>query len=244
MKWLKWLTGGLILILLVVGFALVHFYTDLKNTRDELAALKSQVELNSQASQKTLDSMKSDNSQVETQLTTARGYLENTLSELASVQSQLDLYKSTWGSVDANGVKPPYGPKSQLTNNSSAANPTWAQLQNFILTDKTDQNAYVTGVYECGDFARDVHDNAEKAGIKCGWVYIQFADDTAHACDAFVTSDYGLVFIDCTAPLPAGLPNNDKIVSLNLGQQYIPASLFSDSAFGSMGTIQDVQIYW
>jgi len=84
-----------------------------------------------------------------------------------------------------------------LVNYNNAANPTYAKVVAFIKVDKTDQNLY-TSKYVCSDFAEDVHNNAERAGIKASWVTIAFTNGAGHACNAFQTSDKGLVFIDCT----------------------------------------------
>jgi hypothetical protein len=44
--------------------------------------------------------------------------------------------------------------------------------------------------------------NAEVAGIRAGWVSIDYADGSVgHAVNVFETSDMGLVFIDCTGEL-------------------------------------------
>jgi len=54
-------------------------------------------------------------------------------------------------------------------------------------------------VYVCADFAEEVHNNAEAAGIVAGWVGIRFeGTDEGHAINAFETIDKGLVYIDCT----------------------------------------------
>lgn len=82
-------------------------------------------------------------------------------------------------------------------NYNNAANPTYAKVVAFIIADKTDQNLY-TSKYVYSDFAEDVHNNAERAGIKAAWVTIAFTNGAGHACNAFQTSDKGLVFIDCT----------------------------------------------
>jgi len=101
------------------------------------------------------------------------------------------------------------GKPIELINNSSATNPAYAMLVAFINKDPTDEHHYVTELdvcigtaevpYSCSDFAEDVHNNAEAAGIKAAWVSIGFeGDDKGHALNAFETTDRGLVYIDCT----------------------------------------------
>jgi len=94
------------------------------------------------------------------------------------------------------------GKPIELINNPNATNPTYAELIAFIKADFTDTNDYLAGGvggYVCADFAEDVHNNAEAAGIRAAWVSIDFGrDDEGHACNAFEATDRGLVYIDCT----------------------------------------------
>jgi len=117
----------------------------------------------------------------------------------------------------------------ELINNPNAIQPTYGQLIAFIKSDTTDSNEYIeegTRAYVCGDFAEDVHNNAEKAGIKAAWVSIDFeGDDEGHAINAFDTTDKGLVFIDCTggsSRLPgASKPTSwDTVAYVEIGKEY------------------------
>jgi hypothetical protein len=92
-----------------------------------------------------------------------------------------------------------------LINNDDAVNPTYDELVIFILTDDTNTLPYIKDgpeAFVCSDFAERLHNNAEVAGIKAGWVSIDYADGSVgHAVNVFETSDMGLVFIDCTGEL-------------------------------------------
>jgi hypothetical protein len=101
------------------------------------------------------------------------------------------------------------GEPIELINNLNVTNPTFAELIAFVKEDPTDEHYYATDVdvyvgaaevpYVCSDFAEDVHNNAEAAGIRTAWVSIDFeGDDEGHALNAFETTDRGLVYIDCT----------------------------------------------
>jgi len=95
------------------------------------------------------------------------------------------------------------GEPIELINNPNATNPTYAELLAFIKRDRTDEYSYIFGppkvAYTCGDFAEDVHNNAESAGIRAAWVGIDvYGEDEGHACNAFETTDMGLVYLDCT----------------------------------------------
>ena len=90
-----------------------------------------------------------------------------------------------------------------LDNNPAAVDPTFEELIAFIKSDPTDTSEYIADghdAYVCADFAEDVHNNAESAGIRAAWVGITF-ENTAdgHAINAFETTDKGLVYIDCTS---------------------------------------------
>jgi hypothetical protein len=127
------------------------------------------------------------------------------------------------------------GEPIDLVDNPSATNPTYALVQAFIKTDLTDMNSY-TDDYSCGDFAEDVHNNAEAMGIRAGWVGIFFVgEETGHACNAFQTTDMGLVYIDCTGgnseggpvptpihkgPLEHNATSWDKVAYVELGMEY------------------------
>jgi len=89
-----------------------------------------------------------------------------------------------------------------LVDNPDAVNPTYAELVAFIEQDTTDTNHYredpLIG-YVCADFAEDVHNNAEAAGIRAASVSIDFeGGGDGHALNAFDTVDLGLIYIDCT----------------------------------------------
>jgi len=103
------------------------------------------------------------------------------------------------GAIEVGGDGEPI----ELINNPDATNPTYAELLAFIKRDRTDEYSYIFGppkiAYVCSDFAEDVHNNAEAAGIKAAWVGIDIDGKTeGHALNAFQTTDIGLVYIDCT----------------------------------------------
>jgi hypothetical protein len=77
----------------------------------------------------------------------------------------------------------------------------------FIMCDETDTYEYLEvsyspefkRAYTCADFAEDVHNNAEAAGIRAAWVAIELeGQGEGHVCNAFETTDRGLIYIDCT----------------------------------------------
>jgi len=112
----------------------------------------------------------------------------------------------------------------------------------------------------CADFAERLHNEAEMAGIRCAYVsldMIGYTDpynlgiesDAGHACNAFETTDRGLVYIDCTGISDSyGPVNQDMIVNVQVGEQYNPQFLFPSGGWyvpsGVMGTVTDIFITW
>jgi hypothetical protein len=188
------------------------------------------------------------------QLSSMQTQLDSIQAQLASAQSEIKLYQNTYGEIESGDVHPTIGPDGQpitLVGNPSAVDPTFAQLESFLLSDKTDQNIYIPGIYVCSEFARDVYNNAEKAGIRAAFVGIRFNGiSEGHALNAFMTTDKGLVFIDCTGleALQSGPVDNDKIVTVKIGIDYQPVGLFPVDGqpvkFPDGGTIADVQLDW
>jgi hypothetical protein len=112
----------------------------------------------------------------------------------------------------------------------------------------------------CADFAERLHNNAEKAGLRCAYVSLDMigytdpyglgmASDGGHALVVFETTDRGLVYVDDTGTSVSGGPSNcDKVVSVQVGKPYVPQSLFPDpgweSTWDSMGTVTGVFVAW
>lgn len=219
-------------------------YNSLLQARSELSSLRMEIE----ALETNLEMAEDTLAETEDDLASAEQELSSAELTISSLEAELELYKDTWGSVVASGVQPPFQ-GADIINYETASNPTWAELLDFLLEDKTDERAYVPGVYMCGDFARDVHNNAERSGIRAAYVAVDFSGDD-HALNAFKTVDRGLVFIDCTGlkTSQSGPSNRDKIVDVRLGRRYVPKSLFPEPDWSitweSIGTILDVEIYW
>ncbi|MDV2988710.1 MAG: hypothetical protein P3T54_00920 [Dehalogenimonas sp.] len=143
------------------------------------------------------------------------------------------------GALAHDGVQPPYvlypdGPVVKLVNNPAASDPTWAELLAFIRSDSTDRNAYLQDLYMCGGFAQDLHNAAEAAGIRAGWVAIDFTDRAiGHAATVFQTTDRGLVVIDATSSYDTGgrglgqvlSDSYDKVAYVQIGSEYGVISL-------------------
>lgn len=175
--------------------------------------------------------------------------------ELASVKAEINLYQETFGEVYSVSNPPidVYGsPFSwrpiNLENNENAVDPSWAQLKNFMKTDKTDTRLYIDGVYVCGNYAEDVHSNAEAVEIRAAVVIVRFTDGPGHAINAFKTTDKGLVYIDCTGlePFISGPYNMDTTVNMKLQGNYYREFIFPTGWYFEQDTtkITDIIVYW
>jgi hypothetical protein len=127
-----------------------------------------------------------------------------------------------------------------------------ARIQNII--DGTEQP---NPPQVCADFAERLHNDAEIAGIRCAYVSVDLSgytdpyhygipSTTGHALDAFQTTDRGLVYVDDTnSPGPT---RSVTTVNVQVGQRYIPQSLFPESGwsstYDSMGTVANILMIW
>lgn len=142
------------------------------------------------------------------------------------------------------------GNKIVLVNNENAIDPSYEELKMFLKTDRTDTIPYDYDSFVCADFAEAVHNNAEKSGIKAGFVNIDFNEiNDGHACNVFNTTDRGLVFVDCVSPIGNNLENNDKIANMEIGKKYDVKGLFGSRAYygddnNRYFTVKNYEIYW
>jgi hypothetical protein len=126
----------------------------------------------------------------------------------------------------------------ELINSFNTVNLSYAQLLDFIRNDTTDQIQYIDRgqspdliPFVCSDFAEAVHNNAEAAGIRAGYVGIDWeSGGLGHAVAVFETTDQGTVYIDCTGQSifsqldTSGAPITntswDKVAYIEIGQKY------------------------
>jgi len=126
-----------------------------------------------------------------------------------------------------------------LTNYNNAVDPTYDQLIEFLKADKTDERPY-TSTYVCSDFAKTLHDNAEKNGIRAGWIGSRSCN---HAFNVFQTTDKGTVYIDCTG-VPGGATLQDKQLNVEVGQPLTGKYLFRSGTVQMGCTLANLLIYW
>ncbi|MFA5308026.1 MAG: hypothetical protein WC370_00890 [Dehalococcoidales bacterium] len=191
---------------------------------------------------------------------------EEAISQAEEALASIALYRETFGEVFA-GVEPmaiindsmpvtfnmpiPQTPAPvrgfNLINNPDAVDPTYAELLSFLISDITDSYRYVTDYYMCGNFAETVHNNAEAAGIRAALVLITFDVPPGHAINAFLTTDRGLVYIDCTGTDRPGPSSMDGIVyNLKIYSTYNREFLFETAYYFETDAkrVIDLKIYW
>jgi hypothetical protein len=150
-----------------------------------------------------------------------QGSLADLQDSLSSVQNLLNITQDTLEGLGITVNISSQCDDVELIDNPDAVNPTWEELISFLTEDQTDKNDYIINVYDCSEFSRDVHNNAEAAGIRAAEVQVWFRNETTgHALNAFITTDYGLVYVDCTE-------EPDTIARVKLDKEYRAVDIYS-----------------
>lgn len=229
--------------------------SELSTTRDTLTSTQSELDTANQelaSKQAELGAANIEIASMQEDMTTLRDSLSGSQQQLDIAQETLEgLGITVYASRECEDVA--------LIDNPEAQNPTWNELMSFLADDKTEQHEYIENVYDCSQFSRDVHNNAEAAGIRAAEVQVRFNNETeGHALDAFITSDYGLVYVDCTTP-------PDTIDRVKLDKTYrgletylvagknarndawwdsLMSYYYINSSTGGEATVASITIYW
>ncbi len=160
---------------------------------------------------------------------------------------------ATYGNTPTIPKIPPITtPQPITTSEPKLQDPTLEQLLEFLRKDNTDAHPYIYPTFVCADFAAMLQNNAHQAGWRCAIIHVELSgypdfyhygipSNTGHDCNAFNTTDRGLIYIDDTRTVGAGPANQDNIVDVQVGKEYIPEALFPSygwrSASLSMGVV-------
>ncbi len=191
--------------------------TELASTQQSLASTQTQLSSTNQKLSSTQAELVSTNQKLSSALQASTN-LQTTLSK---TQQQLAVAQQTLGGLGITLSSSMEYSDVKLIDNPTATNPTWSQLMAFLSQDQTDKHTYVRDIYDCSQFSRDVHNNAEAAGIRAAEVSVSFRNESiGHALNAFLTTDYGLVYVDCTeAP--------DKIAHVKTEKEFRAVGLYN-----------------
>ena len=270
-------------VLVTTRAELTTTQAELTTTKDHLAATQADLDQTQETltstsdelndTQVTLTATQSELATTSHQLTLKLAELDDSNGEIDSLEGSLltlqESYENTSNlltisreTLEGLGMDVDFSSECrdvELVDNPAAVNPSFNELIAFLAEDQTEQHEYILDVYDCSQFSRDVHNNAEAAGIRAAEVQIWFVnEDTGHALNAFITTDYGLVYVDCT-----GSP--DMIARVKLDKDYrgvdkysVPGqnarndawwdSLWSyyylSSDTGGNSIVSEIMIYW
>jgi len=173
-------------------------------------------------------------------------YMESTTDELneeikevetllSDVREQLDMINSSL-QENISELK-----KLKSGNDYNLHDPTYNEIASFIAQDKTNEEEYIEGVFDCEQFSQQVNTNAENEGIRCAYVVIYFdGTDAGHGIVGFNTVDRGMVYVE---------PQSDEWVeNLEIGNDFwtdciIPTGnyYYDDSP---NDTIKEILLFW
>jgi predicted RNase H-like nuclease (RuvC/YqgF family) len=176
--------------------------TELSDTKETLASTESELEdTNQQLTLKLadLDTANAELSTANNEIDSLQGSLADLQDSFSSVQNLLNIAQDTLEGLGITTYISSECRDVELIDNPEADNPTWSELISFLAEDQTEKHEYIANEYDCSEFSRDVHNNAEAAGIRAAEVQVWFRNETSgHALNAFITTDCGLVYVDCT----------------------------------------------
>jgi hypothetical protein len=166
------------------------------------------------------------------ELASAQTELTSTQAELGSMQTEVKTMKEELADLQARYDELASG------RGYTIKDPTYKQMMSFIKEDKTDKRQYTKDEYACQNFAMDVCNNAEKKGIRCAYVIIDYLEG-GHAIVAFDTFDRGLIYVE---------PQSDELVVPVIGKHYYkcvipkPGHYYKKPDYDD--TIEEILIIW
>jgi hypothetical protein len=198
--------------------------SDLNNTKQTLSVTQADLDTTKQtldSTQEELTSTKKDLVSTQSQLgfadikiSSLEQDIKDTQETLATKQDQLDIATSTLSGLGISIYASDKCWDVDLVDNPEATNPTMNKLIDFLNKDQTEKHQYILGKYDCSQFSRDIHNHAEAAGIRAAEVQVNFKGEmVGHALNAFLTTDCGLVYVDCTQ-------EPDKIARVKVGKDF------------------------
>jgi hypothetical protein len=144
----------------------------LQQDKNNLTATLEEVNSDLDLAEDRIISLSGDLGAAESRYTTMSSNYERAKGELEELTTFYDgIFK---------GEAPPYvrtdGDFHNVVDNEYASDVTWGELVDFLKNDRTDRHRYISDEYDCSEFAEDLHNNAEAAGIRSALVFIDFED--------------------------------------------------------------------
>ncbi|MHA1337867.1 MAG: hypothetical protein ACTSPW_19355 [Promethearchaeota archaeon] len=142
---------------------------------------------------------------------------------------------NSFNPIDNNGT---------LESKTNIKNPSYAEMVNFVMEDKTELNRWSYPDYVCEDFSRDVVKNAATKNIRAGLVHLESPDSPGHAIVAFKTTDKGLYFLEPQTDEIFSKAELDKMVEE--GTYYpAPGGYYAEGIYWGSWTLSGYHIvYW
>ena len=131
--------------------------------------------------------------------------------------------------------------KLKSGNSYELHDPTYNEVVNFIIQDKTNEEEYIEDIFDCEQFSQQLNKNAENTGIRCAYVIIYFnGTDAGHGIVGFNTVDKGMVYIE---------PQSDEwIENLEAGNDFWTDCLVPNGNYyyedAPNDTIKDILLFW
>ena len=163
-----------------------------------------------------------------------------------------------WVWINGHPLNDAVGVPIVLSHNPQARDPSWEELQTFLKSDTTNELYYNQNSFVCTSFAEILQNNAEAAGIRAAFVFIYFKQGicslpnqtgcsmacvfTLHACNAFQTTDRGLIYIDDTGTVDG--QGVDCTVNISVGQNYARTPIFSNVSVCLMKEVSNFSVFW
>ncbi len=132
--------------------------------------------------------------------------------DMAGAQTQIGELNSNLASLQSNYDALEQSYNNLLNGSSGLRNPSWAEVKAFITQDATDKILYNINTFACSGYAILIRDHARQLGFRSAYIQLEFPGSAGHVLNAFQTTDYGLVYIDCTS--------SDKVGYVVSGQEY------------------------
>lgn len=132
--------------------------------------------------------------------------------DMAGTQSQINELNNSLTALQGNYSILEQSYNNLLNGQTGLRNPAWTEIKAFITQDTTDMIPYNIKTFACSGYAILIRDHSRQLGFRSAYIQLEFPSLAGHVLNAFQTTDYGLVYIDCTS--------SDKVGYVISGKEY------------------------